>query len=296
MLRLKRSALTKQDGSFFYNGSPFSGVAFAMSDGEMVNAIEILEGIETGKYSPPLLPAPDCRVVDMELLDPEDEDDYEPFLCLEGERFSGLALEFDGDFCTGELLYVRGWPQSQYTYYRTGQPESVELVEDDLSQTCQWHENGQLRKYKVASRSSFSFNMELREDGCLSVLGMDGDCFNQANQMADRLVVPAPDADSFMDGLKSAEFLSLSGDSITDDEFGKLALSGALDQTERISLFQTGVSIAGLSLLKANRRLSKLTIESTTVSLDAARSFKLDMPACHVELNREEVVAAPHCD
>src|SRR5690606_21263510 len=147
-----------------------------------------------------------------------------------------------------------------------------------------------------ASRSSFSFNMELREDGCLSVLGMDGDCFNQANQMADRLVVPAPDADSFMDGLKSAEFLSLSGDSITDDEFGKLALSGALDQTERISLFQTGVSIAGLSLLEATSRLNKLPTASTTVSLNDARSFKLDMPACHVELNRAEVLAAPHCD
>src|SRR5690606_41108330 len=113
------------------------------------------------------------RVVVMELLGPEDEDDYEPFLCLEGERFSGLALEFDGDLCTGELLYVRGWPQSQYTYYRTEQPVSVELVEDDLSQTCQWHENGQLRKYKGASRSSVSFNMELRGDGCLPVPVMD---------------------------------------------------------------------------------------------------------------------------
>lgn len=290
MLRLKKSALKEEEGKFFYKGDLFSGIAFAMSDGEMVNAIKISEGVEIGEYFPKLSPASDCRVIDIELLLPEDEDDYEPFLCLDGQRFSGIALEFDGAFCTGELLYVRGWSDSQFTYYETGRLESIELVEDGFSQIYQWYESGQLKKYKVASRNSFSFDLEFKEDGSLSVLGIEGDYFNQVKLMADKLAVP-PLNESFMDDLKSAEFLSLSGYSITDKFFRRLTFLGMLERTENISLFQTAVTKEGLSLLKESRKLNKLTINSTIINLDDVKLFKFDKPSCYVELNREEVLA-----
>lgn len=291
MLRLKKSALKEDGGRAFYKGDLFSGIAFVMSDGEMVNAIKISEGVEIGEYFPKLLPASDCRVIDIELLLPEDEDDYEPFLCLDGQRFSGIALEFDGDFCTGEILYVRGWSDSKFTYYKTGRLESIELVEDGFSQIYQWYESSQLKKYKVASRSSFSFNLEFKENGCFSVLGMEGDYFNQVKLMSDKLALPAFKDEGFVHDLKSAEFLSLSGYSITDKFLKTLILLGVLERAENISIFHTSVTSEGLSLFKVCRKLSKLNINSTILNLNELKLFKFDKPNCYVELNGEEVLA-----
>ncbi|MDO6423920.1 hypothetical protein [Saccharophagus degradans] len=291
MLRLKKNALTEKAGKLFYKNELFSGIAFTISQGEIVKAIKISEGMEIGQYSPKYLPGYDCRIIDIEILDPEDESDYEPFLCLNGVRFNGIALEFDGDFCTGELLFVRGWSDSQVTYYKTGCLESIELIEDGFSQIYQWHENEQLKKYEVTSRNSFSFNLAFNEDGYLSALGMEGDYFNQVKLISDKLAIPAFKNEHFIDELKASEFLSISGNSVTDRLFKRLISSGALQQTDYISLFDTSVTKESLHLLQANTRLNKLFINSNTIKLEDVKIFKSDKPDCHIELNREEVLA-----
>lgn len=289
MLRLKKIALTEEYGKFFYQGNLFTGVAFTTNEGGMVDAIEILAGIEAGKYFPKYFPVSDCRVIDMEFLEPEDETDYEPFLCFNGERFTGVAFEFDGVFCTGELLYERGWSDSQVTYYEAGRLESIELIENDFSQIYQWYENEQVKRYEVAARSSFSFNLAFNEDGYLSALGMEGDCFNQARLMSDKLVVPFLKEESFIDDLKAAEFLSLSGHSVTDELFKRLISFGGLEQTESISLLQTAVTKEGLCLLRKENRLNKLLINSDIMNLDDVKLFKSDRPDCYIDFNREEI-------
>lgn len=291
MLRLKKNALTDKAGKLFYKNNLFSGIAFTMSQGELVKAIKISEGVEIGQYFPKYLPGYDYRIIDVDILDPEDESDYEPFLCLNGVRFNGIALEFDGDFCTGELLFVRGWSDSQVTYYKTGCIESIELIEDGFSQIYQWHENEQLKKYEVTSQNSFSFNLALNEDGYLSALGMEGDYFNQVKLISDKLAIPAFKNEHFIDELKASEFLSISGNSVTDRLFKRLTSSGALQQTDYISLFDTSVTKESLYLLKANSRLNKLFINSNTIKLEDVKIFKSDKPECHIELNREEVFA-----
>lgn len=291
MLRLKKSALSEKAGKLFYKGDLFSGVAFTMSEGELVNAIMISKGMEIGSYFPKYLPVSDHRIIDIELLEPEDDNDYEPFLCLNRERFNGVALEFDGDLCTGELLFVRGWPDSQVTYYKTGRLESIELAEDGFSQIYQWYENEQLKKYEVTSRNSFSFNLAFNEDGGLSVLGMEGDYFNQVTLISDKLAIPAFKNESFIDDLKASELLSISGISVTDKLFKKLISSGALEQTDNISLFETAVTKESLYLLQEDSRLNKLIIKSNTINLDDVKLFKSDKPDCYVELNREEILA-----
>ncbi len=291
MLRLKKSALTEEEGKFFYKGDLFSGVAFTMSEGELVNAIEVSEGMETGKYFPKYFSKSDYRIIDIELLDPEDEDDYEPFLCLNGDRFSGIALEFDGVFCTGELLYVRGWSDSQVTYYKTGCIESIDLVEDGFSQIYQCYKNDQLKKYEITVRNSFSFNLAFTEDGGLSVLGMEGDYFNQVKLISDKLAIPDFKNESFIDDLKAAQFLSLSGNSVTDKLFKKLISSGVLEQTANISLFQTAVTKESLYLLQKDSRLNRLLVNSNIINLDDLKLFKHDKPDCYVEFNSDEVLA-----
>lgn len=291
MLRLKKSALTEKKGKFFYKGDLFSGVAFTMSEGELANAIEVSEGMEIGKYFPEYFPESDYRVIDIELLDPEDEDDYEPFLCLNGERFSGIAIEFDGVFCTGELLYVRGWTDSQVAFYKNGRLESIDLIEEGFSQIYEWDENSDLKKYEVTVRNSFSFNVAFNEDGCLSVLRMEGDYFNQVKLISDKLAIPAFKNDSFIDDSKAASYLSLSGDSVTNEILERLIFSGALEQTEEISLFHTSVTKEGLSLLKENGNLNKLSMKSDTISLDEMKLFKSDKPDCYIVFDNEEVLA-----
>ncbi|BCV65335.1 hypothetical protein TUM17387_06940 [Shewanella carassii] len=291
MLRLKKSELTEEKGTFFYKGDLFSGIAFTMIKGELVSAIEISEGVEVGNYSPKYFPESNCRIIDIDLLEPEDEDDYESFLCLNGERFSGIALEFDGVFCTAELLYVRGWSDSQVVYYETGRLASIELVEDGFSQIYQVYKNERLKKCEVTVRNSFSFNLEFNEDGSLTVLGIEGDYFNQLELVLDKLAIPVYKNESFIENLKAAQFLSVSGNSVTDKLFEKLIASGGLEQVENISIFQTAVTKESLRLLQKYRNINKLFVNSNVINLDDVRLFKSNKPDCYVEFNREEVLA-----
>jgi hypothetical protein len=291
MLRLKKHALIEKEGKFFYEGNLFSGIAFDIANGMLVNAMQISDGIETRRYTPKYYPASDCQIVDMEILKPESEDDYEPFLCLNGERFNGIALEFDGVFCTGELLYVRGWSDSQVTYFKTGQLESIELIEDGFSQIYQCYDGKQIKKYEISVRNLFSFNLEYNEDGNIRVLGLDGDWLNQMKVISTKLTIPHFKHEDFLDELKAGRFLSISGSSITDRLFKRLVASGVLEQVEVISIFYTALTTESLRLLQEGNRLNKLLVSSDLLSLDDVRLFKSARQECYVEFNGEEVLA-----
>lgn len=289
MLRINEIALSEIEGVLFYNGEPFSGIAFSLNDGVLHGAFEYKGGIKTEEYSFKYFSdMPETMIVDMGALEPENEDDYEAFQCLHGERFSGVAIEFDGDVCTGELLFIRGWCDSQITYFHSGVLESVELVEEGFSQIYQWYESGQIRKFEISVKNLFSISLAFSSDGELSIFGIEGDYFDQIKKVLPKVKIPLYTDQSSVDGLRVGSFISLSGSSFNDELFKRMFLKGNFDQTQHVIL-QTAMTKESLSALQKLKYLIRLVIRSDSLELEDAKHFKSARPDCYVEFKGQEI-------
>lgn len=289
MLRINGIALSEVEGVFFYKGVPFSGIAFSLNDGVLLGAFEYKGGIKKEGYSFKYFSdMPETMTVDMDSLEPESEDDYEAFQCLHGKRFSGVALEFDGDVCTGELLFIRGWCDSQITYFQSGVLESVELVEDGFSQIYQWYESGQIRKFEISVKNLFSISLAFGSAGELNVFGMEGDYFDQIKKVLSKVKIPLYTEQSSVDGLKIGSFVSLSGSSFNDELFKRMFLKGSFKQAQHVVL-HAALTEKSLSALQKLEYLIRLDIRSDSLGIEDAKRFKSEKPDCYVEFKGQEI-------
>ena len=121
MIRLTTALLSYENGKYFYQNQLFSGIGYHVVDAT-VEAIGIYEqGSCVADYANEYLPQPIQQFqIDSDYLEPENEDDYEPLMCYEGQRYSGMAYDFHNGFCTGELLYINGQLSSSVNYYTSG--------------------------------------------------------------------------------------------------------------------------------------------------------------------------------
>ena len=287
MIKVNSGTLSEKDGKFYYEGRVFTGVAIELSGCIVNRAVRYIDGSVDGPYSNEYLPAIEHHlIVDFDCLDPEDED--EP-LCYNEERFSGLAYDFDGDVCVGELLYENGWQGSNVTYYQSGNLESVELVDDNFSQKYYWYESGQIKRFDLFERNSFEVNLNFSEDGLISTLSINGNYFDRVGELREDVKFAIYDHKAFPKELMGGDYLYLSGSSVDEGVFESLLENDGLNNTTKLRICRTPLTIGSIEKVIPIKSINELYIESEIVTLKDMQSFKLQRPDCFVEFNREEV-------
>lgn len=292
MLRVNADILAVENGKYFYQGELFTGIAFVVSEGVVKNAKEYKTGELMGNYSNEYLPNEDNQLkIDSDYLEPENEDDYEPFRCYKGERFSGIAYDFEVEgLCTGEWLYIDGWSDSDVTYYKSGVLEAVELIDDDFSQVYYWYEHGQIKKYEIFERDFFDITLAFEETGELTTLGINGDYFERIKNLSNEMKFCLFEEKDFISGLKGTRYLSVSGSSVDDEVFGSLLTNGGLGLTSKLSICRTSLTVVSLKKLLPYTNINQLFVESESICFEDMKSFKSQRPGCYVEFNRVEVM------
>jgi hypothetical protein len=150
-------------------------------------------------------------------------------------------------------LYIRGWLDSQVSYYTNGNLEAFELIEDGFSQVYQWYENEMVKKIEISAQNQFSVNLTMNPDGRISVLGLDGGCLNQMSLVSDRLKFPFIKEKLSASKIKAADSLVLSGSDITDDLIYHLIANKAFERTRKICFFKTNLTQTGLLHIRQER-------------------------------------------
>ncbi|WP_425641694.1 hypothetical protein ACPUEK_17920 [Marinomonas gallaica] len=290
MLRVNKIALREIEGVLFYKGEPFNGIVFSLNDGILIDAFKCESGFRKEEYSFQYFSniTETTTVVDMDILEAENDDDYEAFQCLNGNRFSGVALEFDGDFCTGEIFFVRGWSDSQITYFQSGKLDSVELIEERFSQIYQWHDSGQLKRFEISERDSFSISLAFNSVGEFSAFGLEGDYFEKIKRVIKKIKLPLYTDKTSVYKLTSGSFASLSGSAFNDDIFKIMSLKGCFNKTQNIVL-HTAMTKKSFSNLKDLNHLVRLVINSNSLELKDAKNLKLAKPNCYIEFKGQEI-------
>ncbi len=286
MVKVNSDALSVKVGKSYYEGRVFTGVAVELSGCIVNRAVRYIDGSVDGPYINEYLPAIEHHlIVDFDCLYPEGD---EP-LCYNEERFSGLAYEFDGDVCVGELIYENGWQDSNVTYYKSGRLYSIELIDNDFSQKYYWYESGQIKCFDLFERNIFYVDLNFNEDGLISTLIINGEYFDRIGDIREDMKFSIYDHKTFPDELKGGDYLYLSGSSVDEDVFDSLLANDGLNHTAKLRICRTPLTIESLMKLAPIKNFVELYVESEMITLKDMQSFKLQRPDCFVEFNRKEV-------
>lgn len=289
MLKVNRDALSVDSGKFYYEGKLFTGVGFEVTDCTVNRAVKYKDGDAENTYINEHLSTTKHRpAIIFDCLEPEDEMEEEP-LCYKGTRFSGLAYDFDGDLCVGELLFESGWQGSAMTYYKSGFFDSIEIINDDCAQKYYWYELGQIKRLDLYERNSFDVNLNFNEDGLISTISIDGRYFDRIKEVREELMFCLYDHTGFTKNLSASDYLYLSGSSIDSELFSNLLKSDGLKNTTTLRIFSTPLTIENLEKLIPINNIIELDVESEVITLEEMQKLKSKKPNCLIGFNRKEV-------
>lgn len=289
MLRINAELISDEANTYYYRGEPFTGVVFMLNGCEVERAIEVKGGKLQGAYSNELFSSiQNLQKVDSDCLFSEDEGGIEPY-CYKGDRFTGIAYDFDGEFCTGERYILEGWLESEVGYYKSGKLAVVDLAEENFAQRYQWYECGQLEQCRIFERDSFEVNFAFTDQGEVTELSVDGDYFNRYKSIKTNLRYDYFADKDFAKSLFGAETLFISGSGINEEIFEDLLANNGLLKTSKITIFGTSIGSASLDKLVSIQNITKCRVISEILSLKDMQAFKQQRPDCFVEYNRAEV-------
>ena len=247
-LRIRWSALETVGGLIHYDESPFTGVAFDLDGGLVVDAQLVEQGEVQGQYRSPYFDAPaEALHVDETCPDidgSKDYDDQNQFV-FRGEVFNGVYYEFQREFCIYEGLIVDGFPQVETDWFVNGDLESYASPRADF----EYDRGHKLRYLALAKNPSCAVQMSFSEAGAIKSLRVLGPIFAQMGDIVDGLPFHHVRRMTDLARYKAADEISLEDGGFDDELFQFMLDSGCFDTASKISLFRVKMSDSSLKSL-----------------------------------------------
>jgi len=285
MLRVNSNCMSIINEKCFYRGELFSGISFGVFGCKVVDAKEYENGILIGKYVNEFFK--DLEVgehICSDCLESEDEGYDEPVV-YNGRRFTGIAYDFDGEVCSGELYYKNGWLGSDVTYYLSGSIEDLELIGKDFSQKYSWYEDGKVRSYEVFQRDVLGIRLDFDQAGRIVVLSIDGRYFDGIDEVKHFIKFPMFLKKDFLNNIFGGARLNIYGCSVDCDVFSSLVCNNGLASTLELRISGTSLSDEIFERMDELINLRSLIVESSYISKEKIEIFKFNNPGCYVEFN-----------
>lgn len=251
MNRVKIELMELKGGRYFLLGREFSGVGFEIAQDKKVRAIELVNGIEAGRYHP-LCASPGDQLDQVDLTGMLS--DYEVPL-YQGHPFSGIGYEFDDGACTREVFLRNGIVYSEARWTEAGQMVYFDVPNDEFGEVYEWYSSGELRSVDVTTNSKFHGGMRFSEDGELVILSACNGFLEAVPRIARKArFFPISDIHD-IERLKISSDLTLFGGDIEDEFFRYLTDGGVLKKVSVLELINVGVNFLSLIDLPHLREL-----------------------------------------
>lgn len=289
MLRIKNSALNTSHGCSYFQGKPYTGLAFSI-EGTSIPSID--------KYEDGILVNHTCENIDdsVEMIDatgmlPQYELD-EFSLVINNEKFSGVAYEFETDYCVRKLIYSCGAVLSEEAWNKSGNLKRHYSESGSIWEYFEWFDNGALKKVNINLSSNIFLELELTAAQDVKYIKMSKNYFDNAREYMQDVVDVKYLNIGLLDDFTMADTFFATGEGFDDLIFQRLLPKGSLSSIIDVELFKTAISEQGLDKLKDSTKLKKLIIVNGSDSvLDSVIRLKQLFPKCYVELNRTEIAA-----
>jgi len=290
MLRVKKNSLILQEQSYYFEGEPFAGIAYALRDGVIQEVSEFRNGKAIGEFRDDYLrDAKALSRIDESELEGEISEGEEPFLYRQ-QRFHGIAYLFDGDFCVGEAWYDNGYALKDVGWYKSGKLGFYESHVGGITEYSTWYGSGARKSIKLVEQSSFRLEADLTEEEKVSSISIYGNYFDSYPAFKSKIAFPFLEQKSEIKHYNLAERLFLSSDGIDDQLFEYLVSADGFHGVSTIHVYNTSLTSKSIARLIGKGNIKKLIIQDNQHDLSrAAREFKASYPDCYVEFNRKKL-------
>jgi hypothetical protein len=289
MLRINTSMLVQSYDLWYYNGAPFTGVAFAIDASHRVEANKYHEGRISGRYLNEYLEpnGPVYPKVDWDYLGSDNEDDPKPLNTFQGQVFSGIAYSFEGHFCLAESYYEDGSDVSDVFYSESGRITRIALHHTRFGQIYEFDEAGNLLRCELTARPEFDFRIHRDGAGNLKGVLMRGDGFQGVSRRRKEVYFAGFVDKRDLLRLGSSDKLWLAGDGINDEFFGELLDNRCISGTICLSLMDVAITAVSIDRLANCAKLRSLSItDSPSISSNDVKLFRSRRPDCAVIVDR----------
>lgn len=268
MIRVKASCLSFDKDKCYYNNKLFNGISFEIVDGVVEKKIKFLKGEPNGDYTNDyFLYNEPLAHLNVDFLQFDDESYLGEPVKYNREYFTGVAYEFQGEFCCRETLYIDGFLNSDIEYDISGKLNYLEVSNKNYSAICSWYENGKSAKISLFKKGEFRTKIEFTEDNKLKSLSINDDYFNGIIKIKDSLMFPIFENKSYFSKLVCASRLYLSGSAVDDELFNYIISNNGLSEVEEFVSHETALTESSLFKLKKLENLKRVNITTSSDEL-----------------------------
>lgn len=272
MNRVNIELMGRKDGRYFLSGKEFSGIAFEIGQDQRVRAIELLDGVEVGRYRPICAsPGDGFNQVDLTGM----LSDYEVPLYL-GQPFTGIGYEFDGDACTREVFLRNGIVYSEARWTEAGGMVYFDVQNDEFGEVYEWNSSGGLKSADITTNTEFYGGMRFSEDGRLIILSACNGFIEAIPRIVRRARFFPISTVRDIEKLEISDDLNLFGGDVGDDFFRYLSECGILRNVAVLKLTNVGVKFLSLTDLPHLGELHVDGFELTGIKHGSGECLDLD--------------------
>ncbi|RKZ40636.1 MAG: hypothetical protein DRR16_30760 [Candidatus Parabeggiatoa sp. nov. 3] len=288
MLRVKTASLVCQEKRFFFQDQLFSGLGFQVINGVVEKVAEYLNGVEVRDYRSEYIDYNESRIcIDRSFLDGEEYEDEEPFL-YNKKRFSGLAYDFDGDFCVGELLFENGVGCTNVSFFHSGELAGYEESGKEIYQCFEWYKNRKLKHIDFSWLNKFMVEFNFDDQERIRTAMIPGDYFESVYRFRSQLKFHLFETKTYAAKLFAAPYFYLSGEGVDDELFNYLQSYDGFRSLAKISIDNTSLTSHCIANLKRESNLKEILIEDEKQDLkEIAKALKNERPDCLIRLTQE---------
>ncbi|BDM64475.1 hypothetical protein NFHSH190041_19270 [Shewanella sp. NFH-SH190041] len=287
-MRVKSEKINFIKDKAYLDNKLFNGISYSVSNGIIKKISQYKNGIEYESYNGIINIIPNSKLVEMAYL--KIENDLEP-IYYNGDRFSGIAFDFDNDYCVGETLIKDGLIKEEVSFFDNGKINSYDRADECLNQFNSWYFDGEVNEIKIVTPDSLYFSLKLNEHKKLNYLNISDSFFDKVKSISNFLKFNYVNDITFFANIKVAEYLSLSGKGINDMLFDYLSKSEGLKKLKKINIRGTSISDSIINAFDRAENLSEIIIFHNDESMRyTLQNFKINHKNCTIYFNEEKIV------
>ena len=215
----------------------------------------------------------------------EEELEVEPFL-YEGRKFTGVAYDFENEFCVGAMVFVDGYIEKEVGWLKSGLLGFYEGFKEGVGEFSTWYEDGARNNYKLARQGSFRLEADFTPQNEMRRLSIFGPFSDNVSATLPKALFPVVKSIEQLRKIELSDSLYLSGDGVDCEVFG--ALLGSIHFEKVNSLHVSNSSLSGkcISDLRTMENIKDLILDDKREAISiAVREFQRGRPDCVVQLN-----------
>ncbi len=284
MKRVRKNSLEFRGDSYYFKDELYTGFVYTVIGAVVENIFYVEKGIISDKPNDVFGFEKYSTSIDASHM--EEELEVEPFL-YEGGKFTGVAYDFENEFCVGAMVFADGYLVKEVGWLKSGILGFYERFAEGVGEFATWNENGARNNYKLSGLRSFRLEADFTAQNEMRRLSVFGPFSENLSASLPKALFPVVESLEQLREIKLSDSLYLSGDGVDSEVFSALLGSIHFEKVKSLHVSNSSLSGKCISDLKTMENIKELILDDDREEVSIAiGEFRRERPDCVVQLNQ----------